>query len=299
MTPEERLDRIKELGLTLHLDAIGSCRLPFSPALRRHLEEGGKVPFVPDSIEERLHADALLPGARSAIVILFPYGYTPWEDGNIAMYARPRDYHQVCRQYMDNLITLMKEAFEEGECYPLVDTSPLSDRWLAYASGLGFYGKNRCLINPRYGSLFTIGSILTTWELPEGSPLPCGCGDCHRCISACPGHALSDSGFNPWVCKSFLTQKKDPLTPEEERIIGRTPLIFGCDECQKACPFNQKAQPSPLPETGKDRIPALSRELLEQTSNRAFSKTYRDYAFSWRGKKILLRNLNIVEKKDK
>ena len=118
-----------------------------------------------------------------------------------------------------------------------------------------------------------------------------------RCIDVCPGKCLTPDRFNPWRCKSYLTQKKQTLTPAEEEIIKKTPLIFGCDECQKYCPFNEKAKDSPLPEIKQDRISTLTKEELASLSNRGFLKKYREYAFSWRGRLVLLRNLDIIEKK--
>lgn len=173
----------------------------------------------------------------------------------------------------------------------------MADRWLAYQAGLGFFGRNHCLIHPKYGSYFTIGAILTTLALPPDTPLAMNCGSCTRCFAACPGKALSHERFNPWRCKSYLTQKKEVLNEEEKNILRKTPLIFGCDECQKCCPFNENAAYSPLPETGADRIPRLERETLEQISNRRFTKEYGEYAFSWRGRPVLLRNMDIIEKK--
>ncbi len=154
-----------------------------------------------------------------------------------------------------------------------------------------------CLIHPKYGSYFTIGAILTTLALPPDTPLAMNCGSCTRCFAACPGKALSHERFNPWRCKSYLTQKKEVLNEEEKNILRKTPLIFGCDECQKCCPFNENAAYSPLPETGADRIPRLERETLEQISNRRFTKEYGEYAFSWRGRPVLLRNMDIIDKK--
>ena len=174
---------------------------------------------------------------------------------------------------------------------------PMADRWLAYQAGLGFFGRNHCLIHPKYGSYFTIGAILTTLALPPDIPLAMNCGSCTRCFAACPGKALSHKRFNPWRCKSYLTQKKEVLNEEEKNILRKTPLIFGCDESQKCCPFNENSAYSPLPETGADRIPRLERETLEQISNRRFTKEYGEYAFSWRGRPVLLRNMDIIDKK--
>ena len=135
----------------------------------------------------------------------------------------------------------MEEQYPDEKFHAITDTSPMADRWLAYQAGLGFFGRNHCLIHPKYGSYFTIGAILTTLALPPDTPLAMNCGSCTRCFAACPGKALSHKRFNPWRCKSYLTQKKEVLNEEEKNILRKTPLIFGCDECQKCCPFNENA----------------------------------------------------------
>ncbi len=281
----------------LHLDAVGILSCPISPSLQKKLEDAGEIPFVPADHRLRTMPEKILPGAQSIVVILFPYHYKGENHSNIALYARSKDYHKIVHHYLSQIINVLQTSYTGHQFHAIVDTSPLADRWLAYQAGLGFFGKNHCLINPKYGSYFTIGSILTTLRLPPDEPLSMDCGDCTKCFHACPGNALSPGRFNPWTCKSYLTQKKEPLTAREEQIIRKTPLIFGCDECQKCCPFNQNAALSPLPEIREERIPYLSRATLEEISNRRFSRDYKEYAFAWRGKSILLRNMDITEKK--
>lgn len=293
---ESAKKRILQEAAALGLDAAGIVSFPLSSRLKDILKSSGSVPFAPSDIEERLSPEALLPGARSAIVILFPYKPPFPEKGNLALYARGRDYHHINHHYLSCLEEALHAHFPDASFYPVVDTSPMVDRFLAWSAGLGFYGKNHCLINETYGSWFTIGALLTTLPLEGDSPLPSRCGACRRCLDACPGRALTEEGFHPWRCKSWLTQKKEDLTEEEEAILRKTPLIFGCDACQGCCPFNDHAAPSPLPEMAEHRIPSLSRDRLNALSNRAFTREYKDYAFSWRGKKILLRNLSIIEK---
>lgn len=288
-------DTIKEAARGIGLDACGICRREESGELSRRLIAAGPVPFAPPP-EDRLSWDAVLPGAESAVVCLFPYKPRAREGGNIALYARPRDYHQVNRRYLARLGSALEALIPGARWAPITDTSPLADRWLAWRAGLGFFGKNHCLIHPKYGSLFTIGALLTTAPLTPDTPLASQCGSCRACIDACPGRALSEEGFHPWTCKSYLTQKKDPLTGEEERILRRTPLLFGCDECQRVCPWNRRAAPSPLPEMEEDRVARLTAEELRALSTRGFQRKYGAYAFAWRGKKILERNLAILEK---
>lgn len=288
---------LKETAQSLGLIACGTCSAAFSPELSQKLSAAGAVPFAPADQQERLSPEKLLPGARSFFVILFPYKPLKKEAGNIALYARPEDYHRINHRYMDRIIQRMEESYPEEKFLALTDTSPMVDRWLAYAAGLGFFGRNHCLIHPIYGSYVTIGAILTTLYLPPDTPLTLSCGSCHLCEKACPGRILGREPLNPWHCKSYLTQKKENLSPEECDIVKKTPLIFGCDACQNCCPFNQKAPPSPLPEIKENRIPSLSEEMMETLSNRAFDRTYRNYAFAWRGKKVLLRNWKIVHDK--
>lgn len=287
---------IKERAAALRLDACGIAPIFADARLTALLSRAGAVPFAPADPAKRQDAEPLLSGARSAIVCLFPYKTETEEKGNLALYARPLDYHLINRRYLSLLEKTLRERFPAEDFFPLVDTSPLVDRWLAYRAGLGFYGKNHCLIHPKYGSFFTIGALLTTLALTPDGPLSDGCGDCRRCLAACPGRALTENGMNPRRCKSYLTQKKEPLTDAEQKIIARTPYIFGCDECQRCCPRNENAAPSPLPETAEARVSFLTKETLETMSNRAFEREYKNYAFAWRGKKILLRNAEIVEK---
>ena len=287
------LDTARSLGLT----ACGACSIHFSEELSKGLSQAGPIPFAPAELEKRLSPETLLPGAKSFFVILFPYKAEEKERGNIALYARPEDYHRINHRYMEKIINHMKSIYPKDAFKALTDTSPMVDRWLAYAAGLGFFGRNHCLIHPLFGSYVTIGAILTTLPLTPDKPLTLSCGTCRLCEKACPGKIIGKEPFNLWRCKSYLTQKKEDLREEEKEIIKRTPLIFGCDACQNCCPYNRKAPPSPLPEIHEKRIPLLTGEMMESLSNRSFDKTYKNYAFAWRGKKVLLRNWKIVNEK--
>lgn len=285
---------IKNAAGTLGLDACGICVRDDGQELLRRLADAGPIPFAPPA-EKRLSWDAVLPGALSAVVCLFPYKPDQREQGNIALYARPIDYHRINRQYLSRLSDVILSMAPGAQCAAITDTSPLTDRWLAWQAGLGFFGKNHCLIHPKYGSFFTIGALLTTIPLAPDRPMASRCGSCRACIDACPGQALSETQLHPWRCKSYITQKKEPLTAKEEAILRRTPLLFGCDECQRICPWNRQAAPSPLREIKEQRIPSLSAEELRSLSSRAFLKKYGAYAFAWRGKTILTRNLAVLE----
>jgi len=176
------------------------------------------------------------------------------------------------------------------------DTSPLADRYMAYLAGLGFYGKNNCFISPKWGSYVMIGTILTTLELEPDTPLTQSCMECNRCITACLGQCLGHDEFKFDTCKSYLTQKKGELTLEEEHIIAKTPLVFGCDVCQEVCPHNKDIPTTPIPEF-QSVEPYIDIDELDSLTNKEFKAKYGPRAFSWRGKKILMRNQEIIESK--
>lgn len=176
------------------------------------------------------------------------------------------------------------------------DTSSLADRYMAYLAGLGFYGKNNCFISPKWGSYVVIGTILTTLEFEPNTPLEQSCMSCNRCITACLGQCLGHEEFKYDTCKSYLTQKKGELTDREQHIIAKTPLVFGCDVCQEVCPHNQGIPATPIPEFQRVE-PYIDINELETLTNKEFKAKYGNRAFSWRGKKILMRNQNIIEEK--
>lgn len=193
----------------------------------------------------------LLPSARSIICVgkLYntpcPYSVDFQDDGAgwISRYAWGRDYHKVMRAGLNKLAgkLLDREKFEWGIC---VDTAPLLERSYARAAGLGWIGKNTCLINEPRGSWFFLGELLTSLELEPDSPPPDRCGTCTRCIDACPTQAIVPLGGWHTVdsrrCISYFTiELKGPIPEEHRSGIGRH--VFGCDICQDVCPWNRQA----------------------------------------------------------
>ncbi len=195
---------------------------------------------------------ALLPGARSIICVGMQYnGPEPYstefsqaDRGWIARYAWGDDYHHTLRARLDVLAArLLKiKDFQWRSC---VDTAPLLERSLARAAGLGWIGKNTCLINQKLGSWLLLGELLTTLDIPPDSPPPDRCGTCSRCIDACPTDAIvpsPDGGFelDSRLCISYFTIELKGAIPEVHRnSIGNN--IFGCDICQDVCPWNRKS----------------------------------------------------------
>lgn len=204
------------------------------------------------------------PWARSAIVCFANYNSThprstaPSEPhtGWIARYAwssrkdpdgtrRPSDYHKVLLKRLRLLESNLRTTCGEFESRAYVDTGPVVERSLATAAGLGWTGKNTCLIHPKLGSFGFLGVLLTSLEINPESKIPAlprdHCGTCTRCIEACPTNALIEPyKMDATKCIAYLTiEHKGALAPELMKGVGRQ--IFGCDICQDVCPWNRKA----------------------------------------------------------
>jgi epoxyqueuosine reductase len=217
---------------------------------------------------------SLLPDAQSIVCVGKLYN-TPHEystamtdsgRGWIARYAWGEDYHDVLRRDLEQLLARIAEAHGEPFTSKIcVDTAPLLERSYARAAGLGWIGKNTCLIHQGQGSWFFLGELLLSIPLAYDTPPPDRCGSCRRCIDACPTDALVPDGAGGWtldarLCISYLTIEKRGAIPSE--LQARTGNhVFGCDICQDVCPWNRQDSFSPInfaPEL--ERLAALTEE---------------------------------------
>ncbi|WP_456156076.1 epoxyqueuosine reductase [Veillonella sp.] len=287
--------KLQEVCKQLHIPVVGTTSWPLPNEARQILCESNPCPFTAADLDERLMGTPdFMP--RSAIVCLFPY-HVPYSGAtNLARYTWSTDYHLVVTDYLQRLVDELSST-NPSELFSIhCDTSPLADRYMAYLAGLGFYGKNKCFINPTWGSYIVIGTILTTLELEPNTPMTKTCLGCNRCISSCLGKCLDLNEFKYDTCKSYLTQKKGDLTDDEQSIVGKSPLIFGCDMCQEVCPHNKDLPTTPIVEF-QSIEPYVDIEELESISNKEFKAKYGHRAFSWRGKKILIRNNKYIDSK--
>ena len=234
---------------------------------------GGKMRYLGNP--KRWDPRRILPDLRSVISVglvyntPFPYSTAAHAEpsgapedkdkarGWISRYAWGRDYHEILRTKLEAFRKNLHELAPQAETRVSVDTGPVVERAFARLSGMGWMGKNTCLINEEKGSWFFLGVLLTNLELEAATPAPDRCGSCTRCLEACPTGAFPE----PYVmdasrCISYLTIELREAIPEEFRTaLGRH--VFGCDICQDVCPWNRKAalsknkeesfQPLPLP----------------------------------------------------
>jgi len=203
--------------------------------------------------EVRTDPRRLLPSARSIICVSKLYNrpearsteYADPDRGWVSRYAWGEDYHDVLRASLERLARMIGEGQEYKIC---VDTAPLLERSYARQAGLGWIGKNTCLINQTIGSWIFLGEILTSLELEPDAPPPDRCGTCTRCIDACPTQAIAPEGFriDARRCIPYFTIELRGSVPEEMRA-GVGQHVFGCDICQDVCPWNSGAPVSDEP----------------------------------------------------
>lgn len=187
---------------------------------------------------------------KSVITISQPYFplVTPTEEkmpARIATYAQNKDYHFWLKEKLNVIISELQILYPDQHFAPYVDSGPILERNWAFENGLGWFGKNSCLIHPDHGSLFFIAEILSTLSPTEAElrlePLPDFCGTCTRCLDICPTNAIIEPKVvQAELCISYLTIESKTIPPVELREkIGD--WFFGCDLCQTVCPWNEKA----------------------------------------------------------
>jgi epoxyqueuosine reductase len=213
----------------------------------------GEMRYLTDRrAEMRSDPAQLLPDVQSIICTGLVYnGPEPYstrfadpERAWISRYAWGEDYHDVVRAKLEDLNCKLLEI-EEFDSRVCVDTAPLLERSLARRAGLGWIGKNTCLINQQLGSWFFLGELLTTLKLEPDAPPADRCGTCTRCIDACPTAAIVPSPdgrfeLDARLCISYFTIELRSAIPEAQRAaVGAH--IFGCDICQDVCPWNSHA----------------------------------------------------------
>jgi len=245
--------RIKARGETLGFDAVGFTRAALSEARRQGLREfldakhHGGMGWMERRAAERGDPRGLWPEAVSVISV--GLSYAPAEDalaglaetsaGNISVYARGRDYHDVVKGKLKHLAQFVAALGAEVKVF--VDTAPVMEKPLAREAGLGWQGKHTNLVSRKHGSWLFLGEVFTTLEIEPDTAGEDRCGTCHACLSACPTKAFpAPYKLDARRCISYLTIEHEGAIPEEFRAaMGNR--IYGCDDCLAVCPWNKFA----------------------------------------------------------
>ena len=246
---------IKAKARELEFDACGIAPAAELPELRFFsdwLDRGyaGDMTYLHRSASRRADVRRAMPEAKSVIVtgtvynVDRPYS-TECADSmraQISRYAWGDDYHDVIGRRLDDLVAWMREAWPEPfEARPYVDTGPVQERVYAQHAGIGWIGKNTCVINPALGSWLFLGEIICSLPLATDAPGFDQCGTCTLCLEACPTKALIEPGvLDARRCISYLTiEQRGPIPESLRAAVGSH--VYGCDVCQEVCPWNASA----------------------------------------------------------
>ena len=250
---------IKARAAEVGFDLCGIARADAHPKLARLAEwvaqgRAGEMQYLADSAGERRDVRQSLTTARSVISVAVLYNaeagpaFAKATAGfahdfvEVAKYARGADYHAVLRTRLRELLRWLSEAAGPSlEAFTCVDDGPVQERVYAEVAGLGWIGKNTCLINPEIGSWLFLGEVVTNLELEPDTPGVDQCGTCTRCIEACPTQAIvAPYELDARLCLSYLTIEVRGAVEASLQPAVRE-QIFGCDICQDVCPWNRRA----------------------------------------------------------
>jgi epoxyqueuosine reductase len=261
---------------------------PHFDTFRNWLAKGhhGMMNYLADerSLARRASPREILPECKSILVLATPYsppttisnGHEEMS-GKIASYAWGDDYHHILPSRMKELVQFIEEqAGSPIKNRYYTDTGPILERDLAQRAGIGWIGKNTCIINPKQGSYFLLSEILLDLVLEPDLPfISDHCGTCTRCITACPTQCiLPNRTIDARRCISYLTiELKDDIPTELRTLIGD--WVFGCDICQMVCPWNRFAVEGDRAFGDKNPLPSLTDELnlTSHEFNQRFKRT--------------------------
>ncbi len=229
---------------------------------------------------------------KSVVIYLLPY--YAGEGENLSIYSTSLDYHLAIKEINVGLEKLLKSDFEGAGVKGYGDHSPIDERHAALIAGFGIQGDNGLLINEKYGSFVFIADVITDISpglLGAEPPKKYGrCEGCGMCKVACPTGILCGEGND---CLSAITQRKGELSADEIALMRKYNTLWGCDICQTVCPHNQHPKKTPVEFFYKERIPCLTKEILDSMTDEEFEKR----AFAWRKRKTVERNIDILANK--
>jgi len=294
----ELTGRIKDWGAELGFQKIGVCDTDLGDheaQLLRWLERGfhGEMGYMERHGTRRSRPAELVPGTVRVITARMDYATDVARPAAelldepalalVSRYALGRDYHKVLRARLRKLAGRIEDAIGPFGYRVFVDSAPVLEKALAAKSGLGWIGKHSNLLDRTAGSWFFLGEIYTDLPLPVDRPVENHCGDCTRCIDACPtGAIVGPYQVDARRCISYLTiELKDAIPVELRPLLGNR--IYGCDDCQLVCPWNRFARPSGeddfLPRQGLDSAALVDlfgwseQEFLARTEGSAIRRT--------------------------
>lgn len=304
---------IKAEALRLGFDVCGIAKaepvpLYLQQAYTRWIAQGqhGNMDYLARNLDKRFDPTLLVEGVKSIVCVAMNYYPVTELDADtyqLAWYAYGKDYHEVLKEKMVTLFATLKERYPqlEGRCF--CDTAPVLERYWAQQAGLGWRGKSTQLIIPHHGTSFFLGELFLNVELDYDKPTENHCGTCMACHEQCPAQALymdaeTGLGFlNANRCLSYQTiENRGELSQEAQQSMGTS--IYGCDQCQKACPNNRFAQPNTHAEfQPSEELRQMKRSDWEKLSVEQYRILFKGSAVKRAKYEGLIRNIKAASKK--
>lgn len=301
-------EEIKQQALSLGFDACGICRATDSGEEERYMEwlrdkHQGEMGYMERNIDKRLDPRLLVDGARSIISVAlnyYPPEKLPGKVPQFAYYAYGNDYHEVVREKLRRLFHWIRERHPQVTGRYFSDSAPVLERFWAAQAGLGFIGKHTLLIIPGKGSYFFLGELIIDMDLECDAPVAENCGDCTRCLRSCPTDALEKPyRLNAPRCISYQTiENRGEIAATIVPKLRNN--IYGCDICQKVCPWNRDATPHTTPEfVPSTDFLALDLEQMEAMDEARWREIFRHSAVKRATFAGLKRNATAISKSRK
>lgn len=306
LTASERSRRIKHLAEDAGFLHCGISVADFleeeAPRLESWLKNTmhGQMTYMENYFDKRLDPRKLVPGAKSVVTLLYNY-YTPVkqqdpEAPKVSMYAYGEDYHFVIKRKMRSLVERIREEIGDVDGRAFVDSAPVLDKAWAVKSGSGWMGKHTNVIRKQEGSYFFIAELIIDLELAPDHPVTDHCGSCTACIDACPtGAIIQPYSVDGSRCISYFTIELKDAIPQEFKGQFED-WMFGCDICQKVCPWNRfaKQHNEPAFEPHPQLIEMKRDDWVELTKD-VFNEVFRKSAVKRTGFEGLKRNVRFLE----
>ncbi len=295
--------RIKQKSQDLGFDLCGIAKArsldEYGPHLKAWVDAGmnDKMGYLARNIEKRLDPESLFPGAKSLVVTgLNYYSENLQKDPDspvLSRYTYGINYHDVILEKLENLLGWIKSVEPEAGGKAVVDSAPLLEKEWAKEAGLGWQGRHSIIINKSIGSFFFIGTLILNIDLDyDSSQKEEHCGDCRKCIDACPTGAINDNRtIDARKCIANITiENRGPIPDELIPHLERR--IYGCDKCQEVCPWNAKARPNKTLEfTLNEEVAAMSLNDWLNLSREQYSKLFERSAIGRVKYEQLIRNI--------
>jgi len=296
---------IKSEAKRLGFDYVGISKADFleeeAPRLESWLNKNmhGQMSYMQNHFDKRLDPRILVPGAKSVVSLLLNYFPSQKQADNtapkISKYAYGKDYHEVIKDKLNQLLQFVKDTIGDVDGRVFVDSAPVLDKAWAKKSGLGWIGKNSNLINKESGSFFFIAELIIDLELEADGPIKDYCGTCTKCIDACPTEAIvAPQIVDGSKCISYYTiELKDAIPADVKGKFDN--WMFGCDVCQDVCPWNRFSKPHHEPQFNPTNglLEMTKKEWLELTEE-TFKKIFKDSAVKRTKYNGLTRNIKFI-----